>query len=366
MKRKLALILALVLVIGVLAACGAEPAPAPSTPAPGTSTPAPAPSDTPAAPPVDDTVYTLTVQSHDSQASATGQFLDALAAKINEASNGRIEFNIYHGGSLGGPLDTIDMTTNGTVDIGWGLQSFYAGLFPKSEIIMQPMVAGLNNAETGSKVFWDLYSNYDYLKAEYSDYHVLLLHTNCQCPITTATKQINTVEDLKGLNFRATAGGPTNFTTNFGGSPLNIPIGQLYSALQNNTVDGSLTDWHAIHSFQLFEVADYYMDINVGVMSYFMLMNQDSYNKLPADLQAIMDEYCNNAADWCPEYWFTAEKTARAAVNDIGGTIYTMDDAETAKLQAIADTTVQQWIEATEDGQAIYDTTVELIAKYAK
>ena len=39
MKRKLALILALVLVIGVLAACGAEPAPAPSTPSTGTTPP---------------------------------------------------------------------------------------------------------------------------------------------------------------------------------------------------------------------------------------------------------------------------------------------------------------------------------------
>ena len=117
MKKALAIIVALVLLVGVFAACGNQPAApsTPSTPDSGASTPStPDAGTTP--PPADDKVYTLTVHSHDPEVGVTGDFLKAWAASVEEASGGRLKFNIYHGGSLGGPLDTIDMTTNGTVN----------------------------------------------------------------------------------------------------------------------------------------------------------------------------------------------------------------------------------------------------------
>lgn len=365
MKRKLALVLALVLVMALFAACGG--ASTPDTTTPDTTTPSDTTDTadtTEPTEPVDDTVYKLVVQTHDSDTSATGQFLAELTNRMTEASDGRLEFDVFYGGALGSPMATIDMTTNGTCDIGWGLQSFYPGLFPASEVIMLPML-GLN-PETGTKTFWDLYSNYDYLKAEYADFHVLLLHTNCQVPISLATKQVTEVSQFQGLNFRATAGAPTDFVTNLGGSAIGMPIGDLYSALQNSTVDGCMTDWHAIESFQLYEVIDNYLDVNAGVMSYFLLMNQDKYDSLPADLQQILDEYCGQSAtEWCYQYWVDAETSSRAVAAENGGNIYTLSDTENAKLEDIATQTVTQWIEKTPDGQAIYDTVMQLMDKYS-
>ena len=78
-------------------------------------------------------VYQLNVHSHDPEASATGQFLNAWAAQVEEASDGRLQLNIFHAGALGGPRTAIEMVQNGTADISWGLQSFFPGQFPVTD-----------------------------------------------------------------------------------------------------------------------------------------------------------------------------------------------------------------------------------------
>lgn len=369
-KKKLALILSLGMTLALFASCGGSGNSNASNS--NASTPATESSQTTAEPstaPADDgKVYTLSVHQHDPATSATGKFLDAWAASIKEASNGRLDIQVYHGGTLGGPRDTVDMVANGTVDIGWGLQSFFPGVFPKSEAAMLPMI-GIENAVQASNVMWDLYDNYDYLKDEYKDYHVLLLHANCSSPIASKSKNIQTVADMVGQNIRGNAGPPTNFIQDLGAAPVGVPIGELYNAISNNTIDSVITDWHAIYSFKLYEQFKYYVDENIGVSNYFMLMNQGSYDKLPADLQQILDDYSGwKALEIAGTFWDDVEAEVRGIIEKDypDASIYKLSAEEHDKLQAIADKTAQDWIAATPDGQAIYDTLLELVSKYAK
>ncbi len=353
MKKMLALILSAVLAIALLAGCGGEKE--------GTAeTASSAPSGD------DGTVYKLSVQTHDPATSATGQFLEDWAARLKDASGGRIELDIYHGGTLGSPKDTYDLVMNGTCDIGFGLVSYFPGVFTASEAISLPLI-DLPNASVASKVFWHLYSDYDFLKEEYSDAHVLLLFANCQSPISTKGTKIEAVDQIAGMNIRGNAGPPTSFITNLGASPASIPIGEVYTSIDNNTIDAVITDWHAVSSFQLYEPLQYYLDENIGVSGYFLLMNQDSYNKLPDDLKKILDDNSGEAClEYCGQYWIDAEADAKKSAEDDGDEIYTLSDSEHAKLQAVADQTIQEWIDAQENGQEIYDALTSLIDKYNK
>ncbi len=361
MKKLFALLLALVMSLSLISCAGSSPqntAPAsqPTSAAPPAETTQPAPKD--------DTVYKLKITQHDPATSATGQFLEEWASRVEKASDGRLDIEIFHGASVCGPKDTIDFVSNGSVDIGWGLQSFYSGSFPGSEAIALPMLA-LENADKSSYVFWHLYADTDYLKEEYADYKVLLLHANCQSPIGTKNVKINSVEDLKGMNIRGNAGPPQEFIKNFGASPVGVVIGELYAAIGNNTIDAVITDWHAIESFKLFEPLQYYLDENIGVSGYFFLMNWDSYNKLPADLQTVIDENSGEAClDYCGQFWNNVEKKCKESIANDKGEIYKLSDAERSKLQAIADQTINNWVAASKNGQAIYDKINELIAQY--
>ena len=309
--------------------------------------------------------YTLTVQSHDPESSATGRFLNAWAAEVEEAAGGQIDVQVYHGATMGAATDTLDMIRNGTCDIGWGLQSFFSDTFPVTEVFQLPMI-DITSATQGSNAIWNFYNDYDYMADEYSEYHVLLFHTNCQSPISTVETKIESVSDFSGMQLRANAGPPTDFVTALGATPASCAINDLYSNLEKGVMDGCLTDFHGIYSFSLEEVIPYMLDANIGVSTYFMLMNQDSYDALPEDLQTIIDDASANSLQYTVE-WDEVEEEMREELADV---LYTLDDDGMAELQAVADGVIEDWIDemtaAGYDGQAIYDAAMEEIEAAAE
>ncbi len=306
--------------------------------------------------------YTLTVTSHDPENSATGTFLNNWAESINEASEGHLDIQVYHGATLAGPTGTIDAITDGTADIGWGLQSFYSDMFPVTEVFMLPLL-DIDRAPQGSQAIWDFYNSTDYMDAEYADYHVLLLHTNCQSPISTVKTKIESVSDLQGMQLRGNAGPPTTFIQDLGANPVSVSINDLYSNLDKGTLDGCITDWHGISSFKLDETIAYYLDENIGVSTYFLLMNQDKYDSLPEVLQQILDDKSAEAIQFTTA-WDDVEDAIKATVEE-EGKLYNLSDEERANLEEIAAQTTEEWIEKTNDlgydGQAIYDAAMECI-----
>lgn len=349
MKKKVVSVLICAAMVAALAAgCGSDE-----------SSNTPAGSGDAAASAGDGKVYKLTVTQHDPETSATGVFLEDWAAEVEEASGGAIEIEIYHGGSVAGPKDSIDAVLNGTVDIAWGLQSFYAGQFPVTEVFMLPCI-DIEKATVGSEAIWNFYNNYDYMDAEYANYHVLFLHTNCQSPISTVDEKIETVSDLKGMALRGNSGPPVTFIQKLGASEQSCSINDLYSNLDKGVYDGCITDWHAIESFKLYEACDYFLDENVGVSTYFMLMNQAKYDSLPADLQKILDDVSADAGKYTVA-WDEVEERIKSS-DDVKDKLYTLSEAERANLEAAATATKDAWIaektEAGYDAQAIYDAAM--------
>ncbi len=347
MKKKVVSVLICAAMVAALAAgCGnSEPAggaPAGSGEAGG-------------APAGDGKTYTITVTQHDPEASSTGEFLNNWAAEVKEASGGRLDVIVHHGGSIAGPKDSIDAVLNGTVDIAWGLQSFYAGQFPVTEVFMLPCI-DITSATQGSAAIWNFYNNTDYMAAEYEPYHVLFLHANCQSPISTVSKEIGAVSDIKGMKLRGNSGPPASFIQDLGASAEGCAITDLYSNLDKGVFDGCITDWHAIESFKLYETIDYFLDENIGVSTYFMLMNKASYDKLPADLQKILDDVSADAGKYT-KTWDECEARVKA-MDGVAEKLYKLSDAERANFEAVAKATTDAWIAATPDGQAIYDAAM--------
>ena len=361
-KRMIGIICIGVLAGGLLAGCGSD---SENSASEDTGSAAADTADTTEAADAADAEYTLQVQTHDPEDSATGRFLDAWEEDVEERSDGRIDIQIYYDGMLGTASETLDMVRSGTCDIGWGLQSYYANIFPVTEVFQLPMI-DIDSAAQGSDAIWNFYNDYDYMAEEYADYHVLVLHANCQSPISTRDLMIESIEDFEGLEIRVNFGPQSDFVSNLGASSLSCEMAELYTSLEDGVADGCITDFHGIMSFDLDETIAYMLDANVGVSTYFMLMNQDSYDALPEDLQTILDEASEDALAYTTE-WDTVEEEQREAYAD---KLYTLEEDEMERLQEIADQTIEEWIdsmtEAGYDGQAIYDDAMAEIEAAAQ
>ena len=342
MMKKLVSVELILILAFALQACGGQAAP---SPAPASS---------------DNRVFTMTVHQHDSATSGPGIFLEAWAEKIEAESGGRLKFNIFHGATLGSARDTIEMIQNGTCDIGWGLQSYFSGQFDGSEVVTSPM-SGIKDSTHGTQVIWNLYKNNPEIAAEYENYHVLLLHTSLNMPVSSRGGKFESAAAFNGTKIRGVSSPMMTFATSLGISPVSIAIGELFQAIENNTVDGVITDWHAIRVFSLYEALRYYLDESIGgVNIYFLLMNKDSYNALPDDLKKTIDDNSrDHAASYVGGIWGTFETDVRQLIAENGGEIYKLSDEERANMQQTAENAHEKWIEDVTargyNGRALFD-----------
>ncbi|MDO6486288.1 TRAP transporter substrate-binding protein [Colwellia sp. 6_MG-2023] len=110
-------------------------------------------------------------------------------------------------------------------------------------------------------------------------------------------KEINTVEDLKGLKMRI-PGFAGEVLAKLGAKPTNIPPGELYTALERNTIDAlewvgpSLDLRMGFHKIAPY----YYTGWHEPATELQFMVNEKAYNSLPKDLQKILTIAMKTAA----------------------------------------------------------------------
>ena len=418
MKKVLALVLAMLLVVSMFAACGQEtPAPAddpvePSTPADPVEDPVEDPVDEPekaalptkadfeagaewdgTSEPTKDNgnwaqsyaviaalaeqaaayadvapEITFTLACHDPADSAPGEFLTAWADAVTIATEGAIDFDIGYSGTHSGTMAVVDDMVSGTIDFGWTLPCYFKGYFPLTNVIQNPAL-GIKDATVGSNVMWELYKSSEAIQAEYDEGEVLFLWTNCTSPLSyKGEAQIDSVDAIVG-NIRGNNGPTQMFITAAGGTVMGCPIGDVYNNISTGIFSYVVTDWHGIKSFALADpgVLNYYVDTNVGCSAYALLANNEVWATVEdmgyaEAIKSVSGDYLINMVDiW--NYW---EAAGRYVALQNGGDIYAPSAEFEAELQAVYETVAEQWIaENGADAQAVYDAAKALVEQYS-
>ncbi|NTV89739.1 MAG: TRAP transporter substrate-binding protein DctP [Clostridiales bacterium] len=306
----------------------------------------------------------LMLTQHDPDNSLPGQYCHAWAKMVYEKSKGRIEVIVNNGGSLAKPTESLDKVKDGAVDIAWGLQSFYPGQFTMTDGLSLPYLPYTNSSQA-SDVMMNIWENTDLLKSDtgYGGTKVLLIRSNCDAPITTAKKKLETTADLKGMTIRASAKPLVNWLSELGATGKGCPINELFQNLQNGAFDGALTDWHGIESFRLYDnCAKYFADERVQFNTYYFLMNQAKYDSLSPENKAVIDECSGQAAlSLMKDAWDNMMTTTKASSATAGGEVYKLSDAEHQKLVDAATKITTAWVaERGDAGKQLYDKIIEL------
>jgi len=114
--------------------------------------------------------------------------------------------------------------------------------------------------------------------------------------ITASTHPIRTADDLASFKIRTPAGALwVDLFRSLGASPTPINFSEVYTALQNHTVDGEENPFAVIATARLYEVQKYLSVTNHMWSAFWFLGNPDAWKALPPDVQAIVER---NAAKY--------------------------------------------------------------------
>ncbi len=211
---------------------------------------------------------------------------EAWAKEVENRSNGRIKISLFHGGTLTKAAQTYEAVETGVADIGMSVFAYTRGRFPLLEGLDLPL--GYPDGLTATKVANEMVKKYK--PEELSGVHVLYLHAHGP-GILASRKKVESVSDMSSMKIRAT-GLSAKIVGALGGTPVSMSQGDTYESLQKGVVDATFCPIETLKGWKQGEVIDYVVDTKaIGyTTSMFVVMNNDKWNSLPADLQDIITE----------------------------------------------------------------------------
>ncbi|MFL0811011.1 MAG: TRAP transporter substrate-binding protein [Agarilytica sp.] len=209
---------------------------------------------------------------------------------VREMSGGRLIIEVYGANEIVPALGVFGAVSSGSVEMGHS-----AAYYWKGKILAAPFFTsvpfGMNVQEVNG---WLNYGGGMELWREiYEPYNLIPFpggNTGVQMGGWFNT-EINSIDDLHGLKMRLPGLGG-EVITKAGGIAVNIPGGELYTSLQSGVIDA--TEWVGPYNdlaFGFQEIAKYYYYPGwhePGPVLEF-IVNKDVYNKLPKDLQSIIE-----------------------------------------------------------------------------
>jgi TRAP-type transport system periplasmic protein len=289
----------------------------------------------------------FTPPSHTINASVIEKLNDELSA----ATGGALTVRGYHGGELGaGPAEQYVRVVQGAADIAWGLPGYTSSQFGKTMIVEMPDAIPLDMP--GYEALWRAY---DAIADEYPGVKPLALWTSEPNIFIMRDRQIRTPADLAGLKIRVAGTTMAEVATAFGATPVQMPIGQVYNALQTGLIDGVITGASTLSDFKLEEVANSYtLGANIGRGSFFAVMTQAKYDALPDDQKAAIDAVAGiPLSQSAEEAWLeTADAAVEAARAAGDNTFIDLTEEEAQAFTDAMSAIVDQYV-ASVGGEAV-------------
>lgn len=237
--------------------------------------------------------YTLSATWCAGEATAIVQSWYKAAEKIEQDSNGRIQVKTYHTGQISGSdrenAEKVSTNVCQFTTIPCATMAEFSGI-KEYNLSTIPYIC------TSDAQLDYLYDQgvYDDINAEFTAQTGLVPNGSFSTgwvALGMKKGEVRSAAELKGMKIRSmTTEGQLSTLEAWGAAPTPMAIGELFTALQQGTVDGALAAEQLFDSEGYGEILASITNINPFSTYHIGIYNQDWYNDLPDDLKTVFDE----------------------------------------------------------------------------
>jgi TRAP-type C4-dicarboxylate transport system substrate-binding protein len=171
----------------------------------------------------------------------------------------------------------------------------------------------------------------------------------------TRDKPIRSLDDIAGMLLRSPSAAQAAQIEKMGATPVAMPIPQLYPQLERGVIDGAMVPFTTILDFRMHEVANYFTITGplFGRSQFLVVMNEDSYNGLTAEQQAVIDNLTGEALSRkATQVYLDRADEAVAFVREAEGKeVIEFSEAEQARISEVLAPIYDEWLASmTEQG----------------
>jgi len=256
-----------------------------------------------------------------------------LADLVRERTNGNVDIKIFPNNTLGSSRDLAEGLQLGTIDMALVPTTNMAPFYKPLDIFYFPFIFrdkehayAVADGPVGQQLYEGLLKE--------TGIRTLAMFESGFRTITNSKKPIRTPEDMAGLKLRVTDS-PINVST-FRALDVQVSpmaLSEVFTALQQGTVDGQDNPVGNVYAYRYYEVQKYITLTGHQWAGIMVLINDNLWNRLPAEYQTIIAEAAKEAEAWQRKEINAKESEFLEEMKQAGMEVIELTPEEKAKFQ---------------------------------
>lgn len=256
------------------------------------------------------------------------------AKLVQERTHGKIVIRVYANGELGDENSVFEQVQFGGIDLTRVSMSTLAEFFPDVEVLQLPYL--YDDADHMWRVL-DGEIGDAFLASTRQAGVIGLSWFDAGARSFYTREQITSLEDLQGLTIRVQESEfMSRMVEQLGAVPVQIPYGDVYSAMQTAKIDGAENNWPSYESTGHFEAAPYFLRDEHSRLPEMQIMStiaMDKIAEIDEDYVTIIQECAKESAMYERELWKQREEESEQLVRNMGCIVTELGEEELAKFR---------------------------------
>lgn len=280
-------------------------------------------------------------------------------AKVEERSEGRVKFNVFHSAQLFDGYEELPALSRGDVDMVNMTSTYPSGTVPALSLFGMPFL--FDDADHITRVLkgglFDLGLGKE--MEEQHDAVVIGLATWDPGQLYSRRAPILKAADFKGKVWASTGSIDAETIQMLGGSPTSLPSSELYLAFDRGVIDATPRPMLTGLGRNLYEVMKHLTIATFGIEVSVMAVNKQKWESFPEDIQQIIKEAAleRDEEQYQLVKQFIADSTEK--YESLGVKVHTVDPADLTEMREKTQKVIDAWAKSVNNGPAY----VELVEK---
>lgn len=211
------------------------------------------------------------------------------AEKVEEASDGSIEIEIYPDAQLADKAESVSALENGIVDLSFVVSATVPEALPLNQAWFLPF--GVTGTEA-MRAQWTALHEENPLSEELKEKELvpLMMMVNPAYEFSTKGAPLEGIDDLKGLRLRSPSPSTDGLIRATGANPISVPSTELYESLDRGQLEGTIYNFAGWKEMSLNEQLDHSTDgLNVVTSGLSMVaISQSTWDSLTEEQREIL------------------------------------------------------------------------------
>ena len=287
---------------------------------------------------------TFRMQTFLGATATTTTTFEAMAAKLAEDTDGRIEIEVLPGGAVVGAAETLEAIGAGLLDGEYTAPSYFAGKDPAMGVLGDTLAAYPDSATRDG--FFSEGGGLDLARELYDGYGLHLICTvywpSEQIP---STVPIDGVDGFKGLKVRAPGGLASDLLNRAGASLVNLGVAESVTAMETGTLDATdLANVSLNVALGMHERAKHSILARHSMAVTEMSVSKAKWDALSAEDQTAFTDACNAMSEELKTTLTEEDAAAEAKAKDeLGVTFTEFGDEDAARFREMTQAVWDDW-----------------------